>query len=182
MTAREQEEYRALRATIRERGTTRVWVFVVGMVAWAALAVATAAVGSPPVATIVPLLAVVAAFEAVFALHVGVERIGRYLQVFYESDDEDAGRRASRQWERTAMDFGRPSGAPAIDALFSIPFALTAAVNMVPALIVEPTRAELTFVAGAHALFLLRVLVARAAAAKQRTIDLERLQQMKRGS
>ena len=30
MTARELEEYRALRATIRERGTARVWIFVVG--------------------------------------------------------------------------------------------------------------------------------------------------------
>ncbi len=30
MTGRDVEEYTALRATIRERGTTRVWLFVVG--------------------------------------------------------------------------------------------------------------------------------------------------------
>ena len=33
MTPRELEEYRALRETIRERGTARVWIFVVGLVA-----------------------------------------------------------------------------------------------------------------------------------------------------
>ena len=32
MTEREREEYRALRATIRERGTARHWLFVGGMV------------------------------------------------------------------------------------------------------------------------------------------------------
>jgi len=29
MTPRELEEYRALRHTIRERGTARVWIFVI---------------------------------------------------------------------------------------------------------------------------------------------------------
>ena len=43
MTAREQDEYSALRATIRERGTVRVGLFVAGMAAWAALTLATAA-------------------------------------------------------------------------------------------------------------------------------------------
>ena len=37
-----------------------------------------------PLATLVPLLVLAAAFECVFALHVGIERVGRYLQVFYE--------------------------------------------------------------------------------------------------
>src|SRR5947208_14124487 len=37
MTARELEEYRALRATIRERGTARVWIFVVGFGLWGGL-------------------------------------------------------------------------------------------------------------------------------------------------
>ena len=46
MTLAEQEEYRSLRATIRERGTARVWVFVGGIVAWAALITATAALAA----------------------------------------------------------------------------------------------------------------------------------------
>ena len=77
MTPREQEEYKALRSTIRERGTARPWMALCGFVAWAALLLATAALSAPPVASIVPLLVLAAAFECVFALHVGVERIGR---------------------------------------------------------------------------------------------------------
>ena len=47
-------------------------------------------------------------------------------------------------------------------------------------MILNPLRSELIFVGGAHALFALRVIVARLAAAKQRKIDLERFQQLKR--
>ena len=58
MTSREREEYRALRATIRERGTARVWLFVVGIMAWAALLFATASVTPElPIAVLLPLLA-----------------------------------------------------------------------------------------------------------------------------
>ena len=35
MTPREVQEYTALRATIRERGTARIWVFLALLVAWA---------------------------------------------------------------------------------------------------------------------------------------------------
>jgi hypothetical protein len=171
MTENDQQEYTALRSTIRERGTTRVWIFVIGIVAWAPVLVATAGLAAPPAGMLVPLLVLASAFEAVFALHIGVERIGRYLQVFYEED---------ARWETVAMTFGRPSGTPTTDALFSVPFALAAAINIVPGLLSGPTREELIFVAGAHALFLLRIVVARAAAGRQRAIDLERFKAMKR--
>ena len=84
MTPRELEEYTALRETIRERGTARVWIFVAGLVAWAALVIATAALAALPVATLLPLLILAGTFEAVFSLHAGVERVGRYIQVFFE--------------------------------------------------------------------------------------------------
>src|SRR4051812_50220463 len=90
MTEHAQDEYTALRATIRERGTARVCLFVGGIAAWTGAAVATAALASTPVATLLPLLLLASVFEAVFALHVGVERIGRYLQLFYETDGPDA--------------------------------------------------------------------------------------------
>ncbi len=176
MTAREQQEYTELRATIRERGTIRVCVFAAGLVAWAALTLATAVLATTPIATLLPLLALAAIFEAVFALHVGVERIGRYLQVYYETDETGAG------WEHAAMAFGRPSGAATSDPLFPLMFLLAAAFNVMPALIMEPTRAELVFIGGAHALFLVRLASAHAAASKQRTIDLERFRQMKRAT
>ena len=224
MTARDQEEYRALRSTIRGRGTARVWIFVAGIAAWAAVLVATAALAAPPAGMLVPLLVLASTFEAVFALHIGVERIGRYIQVFYEEDGKEqrrsvlntpehsargssereraseasgggapravengasasgagVGPRAIRKWETVAMAYGRPGGSVRTDALFSIPFALAAAMNIVPGVLVGPTREELIFLAGAHALFLLRIVVARAGAARQRAIDLERFQTMKR--
>jgi hypothetical protein len=175
ITGREHAEYEALRATIRSRGTARVYVFVAGVAAWAALAVATAALASPPVATLLPLLVLASVFEAVFALHVGVERVGRYIQVFHEADGDAA------RWEHTAMAFGRPPGAVTIDALFVVPFLLAGLFNVMPALIAQPTPPELIFVGGAHALFALRVLVARHAAATQRAIDLERFRQLQSG-
>jgi hypothetical protein len=176
MTAREQVEYRALRATIRERGTARVYTFAGGIAAWGALTIATAALASTPLGTLLPLLVLAAVFEGVFALHVGVERIGRYLQVFYEAEDTGA------RWEHIAMAFGRPAGAATTDALFPVPFLLAAIFNLAPALIVQPTIQELIFIGGAHALFVVRLVVARGAARRQRAIDLERFQQLKRGS
>jgi hypothetical protein len=171
VTPREQEEYSALRATIRERGTARPWLALTGVIAWAALATGTAALSLPPVASIVPLLVLATAFECVFAIHIGVERVGRYLQVFHED-----------RWEQTAAAFGRDvtssKGAVRLDPLFSIPFGLAALINMMPALIQGPTTAELLFVGGAHALFVVRVVFARAASAKQREIDLKRFQEL----
>lgn len=177
MTERERLEYSALRATIRERGTARVCVFAAGAAAWGALTVATAALASTPLATLLPLLVLASVFEAVFALHIGVERIGRYLQVFYEAGPPPGS--SGTGWEHAAMAFGKPSGAAAIDPLFAIPFLSAAVFNIAPALVVEPTRAELVFVGGAHALFLLRLGVARAAAQRQRAVDLQRFQQLR---
>jgi hypothetical protein len=175
-TLRDQEEYRALRETIRERGTARMWMVVVGLVAWAALTIATAAVAATPVATLVPLLALAAVFEAVYALHIGVERIGRYLQVFHESGDAGA-----PGWEHVAMAFGRPKGAVAPDPLFTALFLLATLFNVTPALLVQPIVQELVFVGGAHALFAVRIIAARTAAAKQRMVDLRRFEEIKGG-
>ncbi|HKB46516.1 MAG TPA: hypothetical protein VKC57_02395 [Ktedonobacterales bacterium] len=184
MTAREQEEYSALRATIRERGTARVCLFAGGIAAWTAATIATAALASTPLATLLPLLLLAAVFEAVFTLHVGVERIGRYLQVFYETDPSAPPASPALpglpKWEHAAMAFGRPPGAATTDALFTVPFLLAALFNAAPALITDPARVELVFIGGAHALFVLRLLVARHASGQQRAIDLERFQQLKR--
>jgi len=200
MTGREQDEYSALRATIRERGTARICIFVAGIAAWAAVTIATAALASTPVAALLPLLLLASVFEAIYALHVGVERIGRYIQVFHEAESQAADAPgppalpasparpappappappALRGWEHVAMAFGRPAGAVAIDALFTVPFLLATLFNIAPALMLNPVRTELIFVGGAHALFVLRLFVARQAAARQRAIDLERFQQLK---
>jgi hypothetical protein len=180
MTAREQDEYSALRATIRERGTARVCIFVAGIAAWTAATIATAALASSPIASLLPLLLLAGVFEAIFALHVGVERIGRYLQVFYEAaPPAQPALPALPKWEHAAMAFGRPRGAATTDALFTVPFLLATVFNVAPALLLNPIRAELIFVGGAHALFVIRLAVARLAAGRQRAIDLKRFQQLK---
>lgn len=190
MTSRDPDEYQALRATIRERGTARVGVFTAGIAAWAAATIATAALASTPVATLLPLLVLASVFESVFSLHVGVERIGRYLQVFHEPgrsggagesgrSDGSSGPGGSGGWEHAAMAFGRPAGVVATDPLFTVPFLLAGLFNLAPALTLNPARVELVFVAGAHALFLVRLVQARYVASRQRAIDLERFTQIK---
>lgn len=168
MTPREPEEYTALRATIRERGTARVYVFAAGMAAWAGLTLTTLALTLSPVATLIPLLALAATFEAVLALHVGVERIGRYLLVFHD----DA-------WERRAGAFGRPAGAIAVDPLFTAPFLVASVLTLVPVLATSPIVQELVVVFTALAVFIVRVLRARAAATRQREVDTARFLSMK---
>ena len=180
LTPREQVEYTELRATIRERGTARICIFAAGVAVWGALSVATAALASTPLATLLPLLVLAAVFEAVFALHIGVERVGRYLQVFYETaGGGTAGTPVARSWEHAAMRFGRPRAAVAADALFTIVFALAGVFNLAPALILDPTRSEQAFVGGAHALFFVRLVAARAGARTQRAIDLARFQELR---
>lgn len=171
MTPREIEEYRALRATIRERGSLRIVLFLVTIIAWAAATIATAALAALPVATMLPLFLLAAGLESLLALHTGVERVGRYLQVFYAED-------GAREWERTSMAYGRAhAGGP--DPLFSLFFCVATLLNFVPVLIAEPVRLELEVVGTAHVLLLIRIAVARHTAARQRAVDLERFQRLR---
>ncbi len=170
MKTQQQEEYRALRQTISQRGTARVWVFLAGILGWAALTMATAALASLPVATFLPLLVLAVTFEAVFSLHVGVERIGRYLQVFHETEGG---------WEHVAMAFGKPLAGTGTDPLFAAYFLIAALLNIVPALLAEPVQMELAVVGTAHVLFVVRVLLAARTAAKQRASDLKRFEELK---
>ena len=180
MTPRELEEYRTLRDTIRQRGTARIWVFLAGLTAWAALTVATAALAAVPVATLLPLLVLAAAFEAVFSLHVGVERIGRYVQVFFEDDSPGGAEPGEiRKWEHVAMTFGRPLAGANIDPLFAMFFILATVLNFVPVLTAEPIRIEVIVFGAAHLLLIGRILAAKWAASRQRAADLERFQQLK---
>jgi hypothetical protein len=178
LTSRELDEYRALRETIRQRGSLRVTLFLVALLGWAAATIATAALAALPVATLLPLLLLTAGFEVVFALHTAVERIGRYLQVFYEDDEA---LRGERSWERTAMAYGRahPGGS---DPLFVVYFIIATVLNFVPVILAEPVQIEVTVVGAAHVLVVARILFARHAASGQRVKDLERFQRLKQGS
>lgn len=171
MTPRSLEEYKALRATIRQRGTTRVWLFAVGLVAWGGLTIATAALAALPIATLLPLLILAAVFEGVLALHAGVERIGRYIQVEFEGDDPG--------WETAAMSFGPTLRGARTDPIFSSFFVAAAILNFIPAVIAEPVALEVAVVGSAHLLFMVRVLFTRHAVGRQRAVELERFRQMR---
>lgn len=170
MASHQQEEYRALRQTISQRGTAKIWIFVVGIIGWAALTMATASLASLPVATFLPLLVLAVTFEAIFSLHVAIERIGRYLQVFHE---DAAG------WEHTAMAFGRPLKGTGTSPLFVPHFVIATALNIVPALLAEPVQLEVTVVGSAHLLFIVRMFMAWHSAGRQREADLKRFEEMK---
>jgi hypothetical protein len=172
MTARELEEYTALRATIRERGTARVWVVLAGLAVWAVLTVATAALASLPIATLLPLLVLASVFEIVFALHTGVERIGRYIQVFFEAPGE-------RGWEHTAMAFGRAFPGGGVDPLFTPYFALATVLNVIPAALARPVAIEWVVVALPHLLFIAHLWRGRRRSAVQRAVDLDRFEKLK---
>jgi hypothetical protein len=113
------------------------------------------------------LAVLVAGFEAIHALHVGAERIGRYIQVYYE-DAADAPR-----WETTAMAVGPALPGGGIDPLFSVIFITATLANLIPAFMPEPTRPELGLLIPLHLAFIIRVVRARGAAARQRAVELE---------
>jgi hypothetical protein len=160
-------EYQALRATIRQRGTARIVLLPAALTLWAALAIGTAAVITVALSTLIPLLALVAAFEGVFALQVNVERIGRYLQVFHE--------RSNTGWEHVAMEFGRRFPGASSDPLFARVFIFATSVNFFPAALGgEPWEAAL--VAVCHFAFIYRVRKAQSLAASIRAEDLRRFQ------
>src|SRR5262245_48705573 len=175
------EEYRALRATVRERGTTRLIVSAITFVAWATLAVVVYAVSAIPLLAVVPLFVLVAGFEIVFATHVGVERVGRYLQVHYEAPPGELPR-----WEQVVMKLGReglPSGG--IDPVFSALFATATILNLAPIALATYAAApmlignisfEFAFYVFIHFLFIIRILVGRYFIRGQRARELELFQ------
>ncbi len=175
MKLREIEEYRALRATIRERSTTRLWIAVTGVTSWAFLTLATAAFLELPVASLVPLLVLAAAFDAVFAIHTAVERIGRYIQVFFEDAGEDRG------WEHQAMEFGRRFPGGGGDPLFCTAFWCATGLNLIPVAIATPSPGpiEWSVVGLAHLGVAAHIYAAKRRAAGQRALDLDRYSRLK---
>lgn len=168
-----QTEYQALRATIRERGTARLCAVLVGLIAWAALAIALLIAELEGAVTLIPFVVLAATYEINFFVHTGVERIGRYLQVFYEE------RAGTIGWETTAMSYGAKFPARGLDPLFSIIFAIAVALNFFSALVVAERRPgwiALSFVG--HLGFAYRIVVAKKLAGAQRALDLERFRNL----
>jgi hypothetical protein len=168
MTPAEQAEFEALRATIRERGTARPILFVSAMAAWAALVIATTAVIALPVSSLLSLLVLAAAFEATAALHFGVERIGRYLQVRYEGRP---------LWESTVMQLAGRTRGVGSDALFSPIYLLACVANFVPVALTA-LMPELVALGAVHLIFVWRIFTLRRASAAQRQTELKVFRQI----
>lgn len=169
------EEYRALRATIRERGSLRFLVTAITFSAWAAVLTTLCAVTVVPTFLLIPLVVLAAGFELNLAIHVGVERVGRYLQVKYERAPQSAA-----GWEHAAMRLQVPKGG--VDPLFLAVFLSALAVTFVAGLWlsvaftgpdeVVAIRAETLVIAILHALVAARWLQASKYARTQREREL----------
>jgi hypothetical protein len=171
-----ESEFTVLRQTIATRGTVRMALLPVTFISWAAITSALLYLGSTPVAAALPLVGLgvlVGGFEAIHALHVGVERIGRYLQVYYEAQH------TSPKWETTAMSVGPALPGGGIDPLFTVVFITVSLLNLTLAFGTVRTALDRGVIALLHALFWARVIRARGAAARQRAVDLETFRAIK---
>ena len=162
-------EYAVLRHTIASRGTTRMVLLPITLIGWAVLALVVLTFAEAPLASLYPLAVLVGGFEAIHALHVGVERIGRYLQVYYENVE------TGPRWENTVMAVGPALPGGGIDPLFSVVFACATFINIIPVLALQPraTRTELAVIGLLHLALVIRIVRARGAAARQRAVELE---------
>lgn len=169
------DEYQALRATIGARSHVRVGLALGGFLGWAAVLVATLVALPFPVAAAIPLVVLLAAFEAIRPLHFGAERIGRYLQVFHEEADAGPGGPLEPPaWERTAMLFGPSVPGAAGHPLFVPVFTVAAAVNFLAVVLPGPVPIELGAMAVLHLAFVAWLLRADRAMRAQRQADLVR--------
>ena len=182
-----QSEFTVLRQTIATRGTVRIALLPVTVIGWTAITVALLHGGLhplPPLLSLVSLSVLVGGFEAIHALNVGVERIGRYLQVYYETT-ASAGATASQaqgpMWETTAMSVGPGLPGGGIDPLFKVIFGALTGLNLVLVFPVLHTVTDYAVLIPVHAIFWIRVIRARGAAARQRAVDLETFRAVKSG-
>ena len=187
MTGREQDEYSAPEGDDpRARHRPRFALFVAGMTALGGShdrhdgALASTPLGDAAAAAGARRLCPKRSSRSTSA---SSESGGHIWQVFYEDRRRRRWRRSSG-WEHVAMDFGRPAGArrrptPCSSCRSCSPPPSTSRRR----LLLNPIRAELISSAAPTRCSLLRLVVARArAAGKQRAIDLERFQQLKRDS
>ena len=175
------EEYRALRSTIRERGSLRVIVIAITFSAWAGALLAASALFTIPLFSLVPLTVLAAGFETVFALHVAIERIGRYIHAHYEPLSA-----TTAGWEHAMTAFAASSGG--VNPLFPAVFIAATLINLAlgtltsldaggDALARNPW--EMLPYAALHAGFIIRVVMAGRFASGQRAADLREFERLR---
>ncbi len=181
MERHQQSEYLVLRQTIAQRGALRPVLVLCGIAIWAALLIAVLALLPYPVAASIPLLVLLVTFEVIRPLHFGAERIGRYLQVFYEEDGEP-GRSLTDtpSWERVAMNFGAVPGVGG-HPLFVPLFLLATALNYLAVMLPRPVPIESSVMALPHLAFIAWLIASDRAMRTQRAIELARLRDLHQG-
>lgn len=159
-------EFTILRQTIAARGTARVLLAAATVAMWATLATVHGLFSDLPLLAVIPLCILAAGYEAVWALHVGAERIGRFIQVVHETEPGQA------SWETTIMRLGPGLPGGGVNPLFSVVFGSASLVNLGAAFAAEPTPLEVVLLFACHAGFLLRLAQTRVLASRQRQADL----------
>jgi hypothetical protein len=174
-------EYRALREAIAARGQLRASLALAGLLGWGGVLAATLVALPYPLAAVLPLTILLATFEVIRPLHAGAERIGRYLQVFFEErpDTANPGPLAPPAWEQTAMALGAAVPGAAGHPLLVPVFALAAFVNFLGVLLPGPIPIELGLLAIPHVAFLLWLVRADRAMRVQRTRELARFRELR---
>ena len=157
-----------------------MWAILAGLGIWGGLVLWVIATDLGRAAVIVPLLMLTATFEVSFFIHTGVERVGRYLQVYYEEASDAAAPIGG--WETTVMRYGTkfPGG---LDPLFIRLFGFAAVLNFVctfPVAVPHPGWAAVSLVA--HVGLAWRFLTTRRQSSAQRATDLERFRALKTSS
>jgi hypothetical protein len=175
-------EFEVLRATIRARGLARPLAFLAGLFIWALTLVAILAWVPNPVSAVIPLLVLVGSFEVVRNLHTGVERIGRYVQVFFEEGGDDGTAMTPPAWERTAMAFGPSLPGAGGHPLFFPLFLLATVVNLVAVMLPGPVLIEVITLLVPHVAFLFWMLYCDRGMRRQRTMELARFREMRSDS
>lgn len=175
-----RDEYVALRHTITARGTARPALMLAGVSAWAVVLVGVLAWLPYPVASAIPLLVLVAAFEGLRPLHFGAERIGRYLQAFHEEGTGALPPLADPPaWERVAMVFGRGAPGAGGHPLFAPVFGLATLVNSLAVMLPGPVPIELLAMAVPHVAFIAWLVATDRAMRAQRAAELGRFREIR---
>lgn len=165
-------EFRVLRETVLSRGNLRLSLFVAGLATWAVTLLAVLALLPNPLLSLVPLTMLVGVFEAVRTIHFGVERIGRYLQVFFEEPAQPPTTPLrTPAWERAVVRVGGRLPGAAGHPLFIPLFLLATTVNTLAVLLPGPTPIETGTLLVAHAAFIAWMLHADRGVRAQRAHD-----------
>lgn len=179
MERHQRSEYLVLRRTIAHRGALRPVLVLCGIAIWAVLLIAVLVLLPFPVAAAIPLLVLVVTFEVIRPLHFGAERIGRYLQVFYEEiGDPDRALGDTPSWERIAMSFGTVPGVGG-HPLFVPHFVMATAINYLAVLLPRPIVVEIIVMVIPHLAFVTWLAASHRAMRNQRAIELARLRALR---